>query len=70
MGVAMKQLNKSDHETETQKLFTRKQTAGRLSCSEMTLKRLEKRGRLTRVLIGLRTVRYRIEEIQALEGAK
>jgi hypothetical protein len=50
------------------KLFSRKDLAVRWNCSIETLKRREKSGILNPTILG-RLVRYRLEEIEAVEAA-
>jgi hypothetical protein len=50
-------------------LIDRKKVAAHLCCSIATIKRIEKRGELQRVQIGLRMVRYRLEDVLKLEGS-
>jgi predicted DNA-binding transcriptional regulator AlpA len=51
-----------------QGLIDREKLAARLCCSIETIKRMEKRGLLKRVQLGERLVRYRLSDIQKLEG--
>ncbi len=50
------------------KLLDRKLLANRWSCSIETLKRRERAGVLTAILLG-RLVRYRLSDIEAIEAA-
>jgi excisionase family DNA binding protein len=47
-------------------LLTREEAAKLLSCSIETCKRLEKRGKIPRVQLGQRAVRYRMSDLQSL----
>lgn len=49
--------------------MSRVTVAKRFEISCEGVKRLEKMGKLPRVIVGLRSVRYRLEDILKLEGA-
>ena len=55
---------------ETGSLLSRAQLALRWSCSIETLKRREKSGGLSRILIGPRLIRYSMAEVLKIEGQK
>jgi hypothetical protein len=50
-----------------QGLIDREKLAFRWDCSVETIKRMEKRGRLRRVQLGERMVRYRLSDVIKLE---
>lgn len=51
-------------------LIDRESLASRWRCSIETIKRIEKRGKLARVQLGPRAVRYRLAEVRQIEGAR
>ncbi len=51
-------------------LIDREQLAARWCCSIETIKRMEKRGRLKRVQLGERMVRYRLADVLKLEESR
>lgn len=51
-------------------LIDRNNLATRWSCSVMTIKRMEKRGELSPVYLAERIVRYRLQDIEAIEAAQ
>ncbi|SHJ09579.1 MerR HTH family regulatory protein [Rubritalea squalenifaciens DSM 18772] len=48
------------------KLITRRHASQRLGVSISTLKRMEQRGQLQPILVGVRSIRYREEDIEGL----
>ena len=62
-----------DKQTNTQEtgagLVSRETVAKRFEISIEGVKRLEKAGKLQRVIVGLRSVRYRMDQVLKLEGA-
>ena len=49
-------------------IISRESVATRWEASIETLKRMEKRGQLSRVMLGERMVRYRMSEVLRIEG--
>lgn len=56
--------------TKTGGLIDRDTLAARWCCSIETIKRIEKRGKLARVQLGPRAVRYRISDVLKIEGER
>jgi predicted DNA-binding transcriptional regulator AlpA len=54
--------------SESGGIISRESLATRWECSQETLKRMEKRGQLSRVMLGERMVRYRMSEVLRIEG--
>ena len=54
---------------QTGGLIDRETLAARWCCSIETIKRIEKRGKLARVQLGPRAVRYRLADVLKVEGA-
>lgn len=57
---------KKDTNNLDQKFWSRKQVAGLLSVSTMTIKRYEKRGLLNPVILSSRSIRYHSQDVQKL----
>lgn len=51
-------------------LIDRESLAARWCCSIETIKRIEKRGKLVRVQLGPRAVRYRLADVLMVEGER
>jgi predicted site-specific integrase-resolvase len=60
----------SKTQTESGGIICRESLAQRWEVSIETLKRMEKRGRLSRVMLGERMVRYRMSEVLKIEGER
>jgi hypothetical protein len=58
------------HTPETGGLVDRETLAARWCCSIETIKRIEKRGKLVRVQLGPRAVRYRLSDVLKIEGER
>ena len=59
-----------DDTQQTGGLLSREDVAKRFSCSTETVKRLEKRGKLPRIQLGERAVRYRMADVLAIENGR
>jgi predicted site-specific integrase-resolvase len=56
--------------SESGGIISRETLATRWEISIETLKRMEKRGQLSRVMLGERMVRYRMSEVLKIEGER
>ncbi len=63
-------MTKHNSTQETGGLLSREDVAKRFSCSVETIKRLEKRGKLPRIQLGERAVRYRMVDVVAIENGR
>lgn len=63
-------MSKNTNSNQTGGLLSREDVAKRFSCSVETIKRLEKRGKLPRIQLGERAVRYRMADVLAIESGR